>query len=491
MSNEPGVTAAGAGGKGERERLAKTILSRWFFYTITGTSPEALWWRVPVVAAILNAMVFAVCWMEGTLRLPGEGMGLLEDAGRLTHVLFVWIFAFAMPRSIDSFVRFFSCLEKPSLAGTVFQAASPELQASLRREYRRALGLIGGPLSGGRRWSPTVAVQVIAVVVVVAANSVPVLLWPAPVESHVLSPQLHPWSHVASVVWSVYGWALLCSAGFWVGGVLMWKTVAILKAAVAAGALTVIPASPDRAGGLRELGAISYSFFWGAFSLTPFLIGAFFMPDIGLRLELWLPVYLAVLIACIAYPMRPALRLMRERKRQALEQAVHDFNRVYLEWESAQAAGAPAASERLAELEEIQNQYERADTMPVWPFDLQSVTKIGSLFLIPFAAFAIDMVTNTDSVLFLLMDYHEVKRTYDLQLVVSPPGFARVEVDGETVEGTVAPAASPGQPAVVTVPAVAFGFHHVAVAWPDGTAAAQVTKVPPEGGALVVMRPGS
>jgi hypothetical protein len=106
--------------------------------------------------------------------------------------------------------------------------------------------------------------------------------------------------------------------------------------------------------------------------------------------------------------MSGAHQAMKQHKVIELEFLAQEFNRVYdtfidrlgseafrIDDEAAQAA------ELMGKLEEL---YDKAAKMPVWPFNVQTLTRFGATVAIPVLVFLVDLITNTDSILYRLRE---------------------------------------------------------------------------------------
>ncbi|WP_309382461.1 hypothetical protein [Cerasicoccus frondis] len=451
----------------EIQDLRNKVLDSWLFYRLVGSS-KRFHWRLPLLVLGLNFLNLIACVFENSVIIEGNGVGFFEDYGRLSHVLFVLIFSFSIPAMLENYIRFFGCLERDSLEGTVFQSLSKKAHAEMKQEYMRTFTILSARNGSSNRLISVVQLSYVLLVITVSYGAM--VTWPSEIVSHVLSPMQYPISHIASIIWGIYGWGLLLAACLTIGSVLVFKTVKLTKIAIENKGITIIPASPDGAGGLRFLGSISYCFFWGGFSLAPFVVGAYFMPDIGLRMDIWLPIYLLILTFCVFYPLHPVYAEMKRRKYETMQEIIESYNAMYLVWEWKEIKQVGSGSEVLRDMENAKKEYDRARRMPVWPYDYRSIIKITTLVCIPIIGFAFDVIQNEKNILNVMWSVRQKVIEPNAAVVVFPSNVSSVLLNGDCVyTGDVALSQNYNSPIEINFPVEKDGYYRVIVNWSDGT----------------------
>jgi hypothetical protein len=59
-------------------------------------------------------------------------------------------------------------------------------------------------------------------------------------------------------------------------------------------------------------------------------------------------------------------------------------------------------NKQIKELLEIKALYKQVEDMPIWPFDIDTLLKFASFFLIPILVFIIQLLVNADSIIYNL-----------------------------------------------------------------------------------------
>jgi hypothetical protein len=147
-------------------------------------------------------------------------------------------------------------------------------------------------------------------------------------------------------------------------------------------ALRIRPLSPDKAGGLGALGAFCLKM---VFVILPMMIPLVLYPIFGELNELFsagIILYIPALIFAFLYPLSGAHNAMTKFKRQELSALSREFNRVYDEFvrdiRDRQLKDIPDDFELMGKMDQL---YQKADSMPVWPFNLEILSKLGSVLV--------------------------------------------------------------------------------------------------------------
>ncbi len=165
----------------------------------------------------------------------------------------------------------------------------------------------------------------------------------------------------------------------------------------------VIPIAPDGQGGLSSIGQVAYSLMFVVASGVPFLIGMYFTVDRDASLQIGALIYFLTLVAIFFAPLMSVHTLMKEAKENELERLSELFRTAYSQLpEASEIENLLGQEERTEDhqqnvhyLGQINNLYERADTMPVWPFNPGMLAKFFSVIVFPLIVFLADILTST------------------------------------------------------------------------------------------------
>lgn len=172
-------------------------------------------------------------------------------------------------------------------------------------------------------------------------------------------------------------------------GFLTFKIMAIIHVTRAicvdlttAGVFRVKPTNPDKAGGLGILGNYSLQLVI-VMSLPLFPVIAFVLDlTVNPILVLAFIFYIPLLIFGFFYPLGGAHRAMSNAKQKTLRALSDQSNRIYDTF-MADMGNNPTSrlTERLRMGRDINQMYARAQQMPVWPFNLTTLSRFGGILV--------------------------------------------------------------------------------------------------------------
>lgn len=159
--------------------------------------------------------------------------------------------------------------------------------------------------------------------------------------------------------------------------------------------LKLRPLNPDKAGGLGFIG--KYSFNMTSF-LLPMLIPIIFymyLHDVNIILSIGLTLYIPILVFAFFYPLSGAHEVMKDFKNRELNLLTMEFNNVYDHLVNDimlfKASDLPTEYEILDKIESL---YNKADKMPVWPFDTKTLTKFISIISATLSAIWLEWIVK-------------------------------------------------------------------------------------------------
>jgi hypothetical protein len=140
------------------------------------------------------------------------------------------------------------------------------------------------------------------------------------------------------------------------------------------------PLNPDKAGGLGVLG--KYSLKMVLFLLPPLfpIMGYIFFGNVNILFVVGLTLYIPFLILAFFFPLSGAHGAMKNFKDQELRMLSEEFNSIYDKFiKNIRDDNLPEIIEEFELMDKLGDLYNKANKMPVWPFDTNTLTKFGSI----------------------------------------------------------------------------------------------------------------
>lgn len=185
---------------------------------------------------------------------------------------------------------------------------------------------------------------------------------------------------------------------FFIFGLIMWKayvTIKYIRRLTRNFRINIRPLHPDKCGGLKPIGDISLGF-----DLIIFGIGIGIVGNVYLSETLYIPVVIVwlllyILLACFFffYPLWGTHKAMRDEKNSVLDKLSIAMDEIYLNvYEEIASEGEAIRNKKLEKVERLDKIYQRANEMPVWPFDMNTIMKFMSTVAFPIATISIKIV---------------------------------------------------------------------------------------------------
>lgn len=147
-------------------------------------------------------------------------------------------------------------------------------------------------------------------------------------------------------------------------------------------ALKIRPLSPDKAGGLSALAAFSLKMI---LVILPMIIPVILYSIFGELNPLFkagLFIFIPAVCISFLYPLSGAHNAMVKFKRQELSVLSRKFNRVYDQFvRDIRSKQLKVVPEDMALMEKLDQLYQKAESMPVWPFNLATLSKLGGVIV--------------------------------------------------------------------------------------------------------------
>ena len=343
--------------------------------------------RFQAVLTAWVALFLLVGAVEGTLRFEGPDVGILEDAILATLYVFLPLILFTAGRVEEAMERLLAAF--PRLLDVDGQTAAEEAEA-----------VRAGLRPGGRRRSVLIAVYGMAVLLVLIFQVLLPIAFPSEVRPWTLMPE-RPLTFVVAVLWSSFLFCGLLAPICWFiveTALLVFPT---LHRYGKARQLLVIPVAPDGQGGMAVVAefALALTLVPGSAVVFGLLWGLLFGVDHVLFIGFSL--YLAFLSATFFLPLLSVHRAMKEAKERELARLGELFRVEYSRLPTSEEIAARGdsvldadLSKRVALMAQVEDLYRRAEEMPVWPFNFETLRRFLGLTVAPAMLFLFQLVTE-------------------------------------------------------------------------------------------------
>jgi hypothetical protein len=144
--------------------------------------------------------------------------------------------------------------------------------------------------------------------------------------------------------------------------------------------LKIRPLSPDKAGGLGNLGAYSLKMILVLLPLVvPLLLYPIFA-ELNEILSAGIILFIPALFFAFLYPLSGAHTAMSKYKKQELSLLSREFNKVYDEFtRDIRDNRMLDIPDDFRFMENFEKLYQKAERMPVWPFNMEILSKLGAV----------------------------------------------------------------------------------------------------------------
>jgi hypothetical protein len=349
--------------------------------------------RSALVIAAAYSAVWLACFWEQTLTLSGPDPGLLEDVVIYALVMV----ALAIVHSTLGLLRQVDTLlsELPDR-----DVATPGAVTSSRESVRDFIAL-RDPRS--KRWY-ALSIGVCLVLVGLFQVVIP-LAMPQPVRGWALQPLEYPISWTAAVVWATFIFVFILGNVLWYGLATAFTVFPLVREHLNGGTMNIIPVAPDGRGGLARVGTVAFKLNLMAGSGMVVVVAWMVLFGIDASFVLGFVVYIALLIGVFFLPLMAIHRAMESAKEAELTRFAHLFEAAYLQLR-AEADYDPTGPGRRREeivqyLASLERLYQRAEAMPVWPFNFQILGQFTTLILVPLVLFVVQLVSQNAITSFL------------------------------------------------------------------------------------------
>jgi hypothetical protein len=209
-----------------------------------------------------------------------------------------------------------------------------------------------------------------------------------------VNPHFFPISYISAII--------LNTLIYLVFGTVFWKGLVLVRALRELGETVdfdVKPLHPDRSGGLKPIGELCLSInkiiFVFGFGLSLWFI----LPHPETSdtiLQLYLAAYVLAGVFFFFYPLWTVHDAMRSQKASLLDEISSKINLAYKEaYKEIRKKKSPVDTAKLEGIQALDILYERADNMPVWPFDVDTLMKFFTTIALPFLLISLDWIIRS------------------------------------------------------------------------------------------------
>jgi hypothetical protein len=363
--------------------------------------------RVTVVFGLLYISGFMVCYFDNTLVSFGRELGYLSDYAN--YFLFLgMIISFSLIYSLrKKFVYAFMGSEGTLVKGKGLLAVVngnrvfwDDYQLTFDRLFSKIC------LNDKKDRKIYYSIQVIiAIVYIIAATIIPLSTKPS-VGNWNFSFVVNE-THFFSYLWcqgkDFLFYVIFIPSALWQVIIITYSTMRLIKYFKIHESFQIIPLSPDNAGGLKPLGEISLLLFYIVIVQIMHIIATELIRGISIHNEILFPIYILFAALVFFLPLGAVHSSMKRAKRDELERISKGYNQIYYKFrdESNESdANQMKKKDRMEEMQSIKELYHQADQMPVWPYDLVTISKFLSMFLLPLGVLLTEMLTNAESIIY-------------------------------------------------------------------------------------------
>lgn len=174
-------------------------------------------------------------------------------------------------------------------------------------------------------------------------------------------------------------------------------SIAFTKKFLALLQLTPRPLHPDKAGGLGIIGRVCLSFTWPLLVVGIVLASSFFFHEEASYFiinTIMLGIYIVSISFIFFFPLSSVHKIMKKSKEEWLDKISLRIRSVLNKIEEGLEENRDNSLRSFNELDLLRKHYDIVDSMPVWPYDLKTISRFFSTILIPTLMFIVEVVIN-------------------------------------------------------------------------------------------------
>lgn len=359
------------------------ILGRANCRRVSATAVLLVWLSM----SVLPLLVFGITsHFEHTSRLAGDSSGLFED---VVFLALMFYFPLQFTLALVYFPRLTStlhCLTRVirRSQGSAPKAASAEGDSPGRvtvEEFNGMLATCERWITGHGRLKALKVGAILVGLIWALGSARTHWYWEGSYDHDFWSTRSYPLNFWLRTAFEV----LLYGVAF---PLLIYKLVAILlsirhltQQLARMGVLKLRPLNPDKAAGLGELGRFSLCV--SILLLPPLLpIVAYILAlSPNVLIVAGISLYVPLLVITFFFPLGGLHDAMSSIKKKELETLSDTFNHTYERYLSHLRGDDSKSLDDVGALRDLTELYDRADKMPVWPFDTTTIAKFASILI--------------------------------------------------------------------------------------------------------------
>lgn len=368
---------------------------------------KTLAFRLIAVYGGIYLLGCAVTWLDGTFYLPEKDLlGYIEDPVNVFLTLALAISTYLVHSLIRRFcVAFFGSEKGFSPSGGILQAVdhNPEGLKTYQGNIQGVFDFVSRKRDSAK-WSYW-TLRIVAIVLFIIGGLYEPLFtehirsnWNFlfyPLRPDLSYIQQFPASFTFNAFKDGFIYIVIIPGLVWFVLSIAIATIVILRRLQQQGVLIIIPASPDKAGGLRSIGEISLILFYIVIIQLLHIFPTSMIFNWPLFHQLiYLPFFLFAAFVFFA-PLFIVRRSMKEAKRVELDNAMLEFRDLH----KALARLNPLLREDRSEVESLSKmielngeRYKKSAAMAVWPYDFGTLVRFVTGIAIPMMFYVLQMV---------------------------------------------------------------------------------------------------
>lgn len=363
----------------------------------SSTDSRIVFLRIALCFALFHAIGILVTATDGTAILAKGGLGYLQDPGSYALFLsFVFSFYFLFLLHKRFLLAFSSNPDSPSAYPDIFNAMKHD--ESFRKVFSE---MVDGKIKIVALETRTTRVlywSLVGIIFVLFCLTSVILplqnfqdkqvwafLWNSSYAGEV--PRTHYFAtYLYNQIKDCILYVFIMPTMLWQIVTIAWGSNRIVRYIQTSNRFAINPLAPDGAGGLKPLGELSLLLFYILFAQFIHVVMIGFLLGYPISHQILYPLFLLLSAYVFFAPLKSAHRSMQSAKLAEMNRLSQLFTLRYeqhkIDTEKSSTAVGP--HNILIELTSLKELYKEAEKLPVWPYDLGTISKFLSLFVIPF-----------------------------------------------------------------------------------------------------------
>lgn len=379
-------------------------------YLLKGNQKDAFY-RSMIFFSIVFLFVFLMNYLDGSLIIRSDGekaIGLIQDYANYFYFISFFLATYLFRKIIVKFVETFLWYTTSSEIEqkTAFNFTNcVKLDDNYKYEYQKFLDKqMSIILLTESRYRKRFYLLQFSILILFLATSVYLPIFTNQVNGNWnFSFSIYPLGFLSSQIKDFIFYVIILPPLFWGVTTVAISTIKICKKIDKDKKFDIRPLSPDRTGGLKQLGDLTLLLFYIVIIQFSHLFATSLILGFPISHQIIYPVYFGFTAFLFFYPINSVRKAMKEAKNEELDRVMKLFDLKYQEFRLVADNDISKVTKiRIKELLEIKSLYKQVEDMPIWPFDIDTLLKFASFFLIPILVFIIQLLVNADSIIYNL-----------------------------------------------------------------------------------------